>query len=214
MAEQEEESERVEAHDGRAEHAEEIDTGPVDDHARVAGEEQWSCTFCTFCNSIYLSNCEMCDKPCENPSILAAATASDPAEDDSQGMSPPPPPPPGGPSQRAPSAASSSSGLPFAPPRQPPEPQLVPGLRVWGFFYGEWHLAQVRRVQQEDGRVEVLWESEWSISLLPREHVALLQEPSSKAAASRRQPLPGGRSGSRSWASVVAAGSKSLRQPP
>eukprot|EP00928_Gymnodinium_smaydae_P080204 TRINITY_DN63951_c0_g1_i1.p1 TRINITY_DN63951_c0_g1~~TRINITY_DN63951_c0_g1_i1.p1 ORF type:complete len:417 (-),score=29.85 TRINITY_DN63951_c0_g1_i1:120-1295(-) len=46
---------------------------------------------------------------------------------------------------------------------------------VIAWFYGEWHPATVRRLEPEQDHVEVLWDAEWSVSLLPRAHVALVQ---------------------------------------
>lgn len=44
------------------------------------------------------------------------------------------------------------------------------GDRVTACFYGEWHPATVRRLDSE-GNVEVLWESEWAVTLLPATEV-------------------------------------------
>lgn len=70
----------------------------------------------------------------------------------------------------------------MVPPPPPPRPAkevkavptndtqlqgLIPGCRVHAWFYTDWHLASVHKVEGDE--VEVLWESEWSISRLPRE---------------------------------------------
>lgn len=51
------------------------------------------------------------------------------------------------------------------------EPRLEVGTEIMACFYGEWHPAQVRRI--EGDTVEVLWDSEWSISLLPISNILL-----------------------------------------
>lgn len=48
---------------------------------------------------------------------------------------------------------------------------LAIGDPVLACFHGEWHPAHIRRIDEEDGKIEVLWELEWSVSLLPATNV-------------------------------------------
>lgn len=52
------------------------------------------------------------------------------------------------------------------------------GDKVRAKFYGEWHPATVRRILT-DGMVEVLWDAEWSTSLVPNDSVASMSLPPS-----------------------------------
>jgi len=163
-------------------------------------EDQWPCRACSFMNSNLLTYCEICETPradAKDQTVPRRGLLEEPEL--------PPPPPPGGPSR-------SSTGA----------PRLVPGSPVSACFYGEWHPAHVRRVR-EDGRIEVLWDSEWSVSTLDAADVLPLPRSSPEAlrrgvgaSANEAKPpppppppppaVPLRRPGAplRSWASVVA----------
>jgi len=47
------------------------------------------------------------------------------------------------------------------------------GDEVWVWWYGEWQEAYVRSLEDDDGRIQVLWQSEWSVSHVRVSHVRL-----------------------------------------
>jgi len=96
-----------------------------------------------------------------------------------------PPPPPPRPQRPAPPRAAAVAVAAVAGTAGKPAQSLAPGMRVSAFFYGEWHPAVVRAVPPVvDGQramVEVRWESEFSMSVLPADHVAALPSPPHEA---------------------------------
>jgi hypothetical protein len=91
------------------------------------------------------------------------------------------------------------------------------GDRVLACFYGEWHFASVRRLIPENssdaeagdnnhGHVEVLWESEWSTSILPASasHVRPASRPPPPSTPPPPPPQEEAAALAPSWASIVA----------
>lgn len=120
---------------------------------------------------------------------------------------PPPPPPPTnaprsrpapGVDQRQPPASAAPRP---APPRAPPvavtapaevsaaPARLVVGDKISALFYGEWHPGTLRQIR-DDGQVEVLWEAEWSVSVLPAENVVPASPPPPPLTAPPPPPPP------------------------
>merc|ERR1712232_1456017 len=55
------------------------------------------------------------------------------------------------------------------------------GDHVSALFYGEWHAGKVRTVQAEVSTIEILWDSEFSVSILPVSDVKLVTSNPSRA---------------------------------
>eukprot|EP00930_Biecheleria_cincta_P014625 TRINITY_DN12508_c0_g1_i1.p1 TRINITY_DN12508_c0_g1~~TRINITY_DN12508_c0_g1_i1.p1 ORF type:complete len:682 (+),score=134.72 TRINITY_DN12508_c0_g1_i1:75-2048(+) len=118
------------------------------------------------------------------------------------------------------------------PPDRPPPPPTPPKLSnqrplhpfkkgdaVQAYFYGEWHPAHVHALT--NGKIEVLWDSEWSVSTLDVECVAFSApagRPPSKAPppgpppATALQPLP--RPAPQALSESSAAAAVPLPPPP
>jgi len=74
---------------------------------------------------------------------------------------------------------------------QGPGSGLFVNCRVSAYFYGEWHPASVRRFLEDDPKsVEVLWESEWSVSILPLTDVIKVPQKEAVPAAAAQPPPP------------------------
>lgn len=53
----------------------------------------------------------------------------------------------------------------FVAPSEVTHCDFAVGDRVQAYFYTDWHFAQIRKIEADT--VQVLWESEWSVSTLP-----------------------------------------------
>eukprot|EP00928_Gymnodinium_smaydae_P011240 TRINITY_DN14173_c0_g1_i3.p1 TRINITY_DN14173_c0_g1~~TRINITY_DN14173_c0_g1_i3.p1 ORF type:complete len:735 (-),score=93.60 TRINITY_DN14173_c0_g1_i3:251-2455(-) len=63
------------------------------------------------------------------------------------------------------------------------EHRFAEGERVHAWFYTDWHYARIRKIEC-DGMIQVLWESEWSVSTLPATHISPVGEEQLDAANS------------------------------
>lgn len=65
--------------------------------------------------------------------------------------------------------SSNSTPSSSSEPSEQSAMRLSVGEKVVAYFYGDWHPGVIRRFKED--KVEILWEAEWSVSLLPISHV-------------------------------------------